>query len=101
MWENIGVEEGKTAYNYFKNGLYLEAGEILDRLMEYPNLKPELLAARYYDRGLMYEVLGNLNKAEELYIEAATLKSSDLHLEALKNIREKIEDVKRLQEQQL
>ena len=101
IWENIGVEEGKTAYNYFKNGLYLEAGEILDRLMEYPNLKPDVLAAVYYDRGLMYEILGNLNKAEELYGGAATLKASDLHLKALKNIEEKIEDVKRLQEQQL
>lgn len=101
IWENIDVEEGKTALNYFKNGLYPETGEILDRLLRYPTLEANQLAAVYYDRGLIYEILGNLNKAEELYKEAAALKSSDLHLKALRNIREKIEDVKKLQEQQL
>jgi len=101
IWENIDLKEGKTAFNYFKNGLYAETGEILDRLMEYPKLKPQQLAAVYYDRGLIYEILGNLNKAEELYTKAARLKGSDLHLKALKNIRKKIEDVKKLQEQQL
>jgi len=101
IWENIDVEEGKAAFNYFKNGLYPETGEILDRLMRYPTLETYQLAAVYYDRGLIYEILGNLNKAEELYKEAAVLESSDLHLKALKNIREKIEDVKKLQEQQL
>lgn len=101
IWENIDVEEGKTALNYFKNGLYPETGEILDRLMRYPTLETYQLAAVYYDRGLIYEILGNLNKAEELYEEAATLKSSDFHLKALRNIREKIRDLKRLQEQQL
>lgn len=101
IWENIDVEEGKTALNYFKNGLYPETGEILDRLLRYPTLEAYQLTAVYYDRGLIYEILGNLNKAEEFYEKAATLKSSDFHLTALKNIREKIEDVKKLQEQQL
>ena len=79
----------------------IETGEILDRSMRYPTLEAYQLAAVYYDRGLIYEILGNLNKAEESYKEAAALESSDLHLRALKNIREKIQDVKKLQEQQL
>ncbi len=101
IWENIDVEEGEAAFNYFKNGLYPETGEILDKLMRYPTLETYQLAAVYYDRGLIYEISGNLNKAEELYEEAAALESSDLHLRALKKIREKIQDVKKLQEQQL
>jgi len=101
IWENIALEEGKTAFSYFKNGLYAETGEILDRLIRYPNLESGQLAAVYYDRGLIYEIVGNLNKAEELYTEAVTVKGSDLHLKALRNIREKIEDVKKLQEQQV
>ena len=100
-WEPTGTKEGKTAFKCLENELYAEAGEILDRLMDNPELKPEQKAAIYYDRGLVYEVMGNLNKAEEWYGKAVTLRGSNLHLKALRNIRKRIEEVKKLQEQQL
>jgi len=102
IWEDIRrVKENKVARNYFVNELFTEAGEILDKLMKNPELTPEQLAAIYYNRGLIYECLGNLNEAEKLYEKAASLISSHLHLGALKNIRKKIEEYKKLQEQEV
>lgn len=102
VWEYMGIEEGETATSYVKSGLYTEAGEILDRIIKNPGkIKRGQLAAVYYNRGIIYEILGNLNKAEEYYNQACTFRASDLHLEALKRIKRRIEEVKKLQEQQL
>lgn len=91
----------KSAFSYFKNGLYAEASRALDVLMNDPELKPNELATVYYNRGLIYEISKNLVKAEEWYKKATDLKPSDLHLKALKDIKERIEATKKLQEQGL
>ena len=101
FWEDINTKKGRVALKYFKNGLYTDAGQVLDQLMKNPELKSEQLAAVYYDRGLIYEILGNLNKAEEWYKKAADLEASNRHLKALSNIRKRIEEVKKLQELEL
>lgn len=100
VWESTGVKKGKIARNYFENELFTEAAEILDGIMEGPQLEPEQLAAIYYNRGLIYEISGDLSKAKEYYEKASSIISSNIHLSALKNIRKKIEDFEKLREQE-
>jgi len=96
-WEYIGVDEDRLR-NYFTQNLFDILGDELDKLINRPGLKPEQLAAVYHNRGVVYEVLGNLNKAEEYHKQAVRLNPTDFHTNDLNEVRTRIEEVKKLQE---
>ena len=56
-------------------------------------------SAALYNLGIAYEVMGDLDTAEQLYNKALDIEPNELYMEAVSNIRQRKIDQKKLQEQ--
>ena len=56
-------------------------------------------SAALYNMGIAYEVMGDLDMAEQLYNKALDIEPNELYMEAVSNIRQLKLDQKKLQEQ--
>ncbi len=90
-----GPDEIKNGKELAKSGLWQEALEVWQTAVQkYPTN-----SAAFYNLALAYEVMGNLNVAEENYRQALKIKQSKLYMEALANIRQAQEEAEILQRQ--
>ena len=87
----------ESALKYLNAGLPKEAQEHLEVMLQRTKSLP---APFYYDLGLVYEVNGKLDDAEEMYKKAASLDLNDMYLKAISSVRQAKEDQKKLVEQQ-
>ena len=56
-------------------------------------------SAALYDLGIAYEVMGDFDRAEQLYDQALSIEPKDIYMEALSNIRQRKIDQQKLMEQ--
>ena len=101
IWQQAKL--AKTAFNYFKTGLYSEALEDLNSVYEQNKSllinKPKDEAMLLYDIGLLNELLGDLEKAESFYKKAIGKNSNPLYMKALANLKKAKEDREKLKAQ--
>lgn len=90
-----GGSEVDKGVEFAKNGLWDKAQTIWQGVVEE---EPQNHAA-WYDLGLALEAQGLYSDAQDAYDRAVNLKPKSLYIKALKRIRERIEDNRRLQEQ--
>lgn len=76
----------KNACEYAKHGDWDNALRMLHKAVE---LKPESPAVNY-DLGVVYETMGELNKAKEYYEKAASLKADGDYIEACSHVDDRI-----------
>jgi curli biogenesis system outer membrane secretion channel CsgG len=93
------LERGKGSIDvgvkYAESDLWSEAlGAWENAVIEMPN-EP----AAYYNLGLAHEVLGDLNRAEELYERAMKMKQKKLYMEAMRRIRQAKKEHEELRKQ--
>jgi len=93
----LPVEGTEPAYKYLNAGLPKEAQEHLEGMLQRSKSVP---AAVYYDLGVVYEVNGRLDDAEEMYRKAASVEIDDIYLKAISSVRQAKEERKKLQEQE-
>jgi hypothetical protein len=94
-------EINKKFIRFIDNDLYDEALEVmLSNLHAIDKIeKQEIRARHYYNLGCVYEVKYDFEKSLEFYNKAVTDDPTDLHLEALKAIKERIAERKKLDDQ--
>ncbi len=80
--------------------LYEEAFQLMTDSLDYINtLKPEDKAIHLYNLGNVYEIRGAYDQALDCYQQATRLNPTDLHTTALRTIRIRIEEERRLNDQ--
>lgn len=89
-------EQTDTARKFMAACQYKDAIEILEAN---PDEHRNELHAVYYDLGLLNEVLGGFDKAEEYYKKAIALKGEEVYIRAIAGVRKAREEQKRLDEQ--
>jgi tetratricopeptide (TPR) repeat protein len=91
----------KDFIRFIDNDLYDEALELmLNDINDIQRIeKKEIRSMHYYNMGCVYEIKFDLEKSLEYYNKAAKDDPSDLHLEALRAIKERIEEKKKLDDQ--
>lgn len=90
----------RTAEKYMVAGQYKDALAALTPLLESLESRPgknrDKLHPVYYDTGVVYEVLGDFEKADEFYRKAISLKADENYINALANVRKaKFEEERR------
>ena len=92
-WEEAwGWDE--PAFGHFVAGELRDAARLLKQQLvsaQEAGAGPQALGALYYDLGLCQDLLGEVSAAERSYDEAVTLSGTELHLEALRAFRARVE----------
>ncbi len=100
-FERIAQDNINTRFiKFVESELFDEALElILESVDLIKTLKPQIQSKHFYNLGNLYEIQGNYTKALEYYQVSTKLDPTDLHNEALKTIRVRIDEEKKLMQQ--
>lgn len=101
-FERIGNDAINSQFiKFIKSDLYDEALEIMtDSLDAIGTIDKERFRARhYYNIGAVYEMMGDLEQSQEFYSKAVKEDATKLHLAALREIKKRIAELKKLETQ--
>ncbi|PMQ00754.1 MAG: hypothetical protein CBR30_09480 [Dictyoglomus sp. NZ13-RE01] len=92
-WEDLKVKEQERIISLLKADLVKDALEEMLKLRSVIEAKKDkkLLASYYYDLGIIYEILGDLNSAKDCYMQALNLDPTNNHINTVKRINQLIE----------
>lgn len=103
--ESRKIEEGESdqmeaAVEYVKRDLWDDAVEIWEMVLQNPSADQEDKVAATYNIGLYYELIGQLDLAEEYFDRVFKMSGNDDYLDSKARIDRRRKELKRLQEQQ-
>jgi|YelNatPaOPRAMG01_1025707.scaffolds.fasta_scaffold02959_4 hypothetical protein len=99
-WEDLKIKDQDRIIALIKADLTSSALEEMLKLQKDPSIYKDtkILARYHYNLGLIYEILGDLEKAYETYLICVKLDPTDNHINALNRIRKRIKDREKLKE---
>lgn len=92
-----GPGEIEIGAKYAESGLWPEAMESWKRALAETPREPAI----YYNMGLVHEVSGDLDQAEEMYSRAVKMKQKKLYMEAITRIRNAKKEQEKLEKQMM
>ena len=103
--ESRSIEEGESdqmeaAVEYVKRNLWDDALEIWQMVLENPSSEHEDKVAATYNIGLYYELIGQLDMAEEYFDKAFKMSGNDDYLDSKARIDRRRRELERLRQQQ-
>jgi tetratricopeptide (TPR) repeat protein len=103
--ESRKIEEGESdqmeaAVEYVKRNLWDDAYEIWEMVLQNPSAEQEDRVAATYNIGLYYELVGQLDMAEEYFDKAFKMSGNDDYLDSKARVNRRRKELERLQEQQ-
>ncbi len=103
--ESRKIEEGESdqmeaAVEYIKRNLWDDAFEIWEMVLQNPLAEQEDRVAATYNIGLYYEIIGQLDLAEEHFDKAFKMSGNDDYLDAKARVNRRRKELERLRQQQ-
>jgi curli biogenesis system outer membrane secretion channel CsgG len=103
--ESRKIEEGESdqmeaAVEYVKRDLWDDALEIWQMVVDNSRAEPEDRIAATYNIGLYYELIGQLDMAEEYFDKAFKMSGNDDYLDSKARIKRRRQELERLRQQQ-
>jgi len=104
--ESRDIEEGESsvmeaAVEYAKRGLWEDAKDLFDSVLEDPRAEKDDHIAATYNIGLYYEINGQLDEAEEYFDKSFKISGDSKFLDARARIQKRRKEIQRLNEQQM
>ncbi len=104
--ESRDIEEGESsvmeaAVEYAKRGLWEDARDLFEAVLEDPKSEKDDRIAATYNLGLYYEIGGQLDEAEEYFDKSFKMSGDSKFLDARARIQQRRKEIQRLEEQQM
>jgi len=103
--ESRKIEEGESdqmeaSVEYVKRNLWDDAVEIWEMVLQNPSAEQEDKVAATYNIGLYYELIGQLDMAEEYFDKAFKMSGNDDYLDSKARVNRRRKELERLRQQQ-